>query len=231
MVLGILVPIAVLGLVILAAALIFRRGGEGLDLGPRGLLRLYLYVASLAGVVVLVIGLSGILQAGFAQAFGAGFVYGESPRPITAPCPPGAVNCPPQPPVDLDAQQRQQLERRRADDLIRGLTFAAFGAVFWAAHWTARRGVAGDDDGPRLPRGYYLLGTVVFGLATIILLPTGIYQGLSYLLLPAAPGTFRQGAGESLAGGVVSLPVWLTYLWLVVRDVRVVRALPPPPAA
>src|SRR5439155_1272899 len=77
-----------------------------------------------------------------------------------------------------------------------------------------------------LRRGYLLLGTVIFGIATVILLPTGIYQALSYLILPADQGVFRQGAGDSLPGGVVTLVVWLIYLWLVVRDVRSAPAMP-----
>ena len=67
---------------------------------------------------------------------------------------------------------------------------------------------------------------MIFGLATVVLLPTGIYQALSYLILPAESGVFRQGAGDSLPGGLVTLPIWLIYLWLVVRDVRAVPALP-----
>jgi len=79
---------------------------------------------------------------------------------------------------------------------------------------------------PAFSDGYLLLGTVIFGIATVILLPTGIYQALSYLILPAEAGTFRQGAGDSLPGGLVTLPVWLIYLWLVVRGVRTVPAPP-----
>jgi hypothetical protein len=226
MVLGVLVVVGVLGLVVGGIALVVRGGRGPLDLAPRSVVRVYLYVASLAGIVVLVVGLSGVLNAGFAAAFGNGFVYGESPR-IAAPCPPGAVNCPPGPP-DFDAQQRQQLERRRAEDLIRGLTFTVFGGLFWAAHWLARRGVAtGDEMQSALHRSYLMLGTVVFGLATIVLLPTGIYQAIAYLILPAAPNTFRQGVGDALAGGLVTLPVWLVYLWLALRDLRTSRATPP----
>ena len=71
-----------------------------------------------------------------------------------------------------------------------------------------------------------MLATVIFGLSTIVLLPMGIYQALSYLILPAAADVYRQGAGESLSGGLVTLPVWLIYLGLVVRDARAARPLP-----
>ncbi|HUQ17629.1 MAG TPA: hypothetical protein VM070_07570 [Candidatus Saccharimonadales bacterium] len=226
LILGILVPIAILGLLVVGAVTLFRRGGDALDLAPRNLLRFYLYVASLAGILTLVVGLSGILNAGFAASFGNGFVYGSQPVPALArPCPPNEPKC--SQPDDFQDQQARQAERRRAEDLIRGITFTVFGAVFWAAHWVARRTVIGTDEGRSgLRRAYLMLGTVIFGLSTIALLPTGIYQGLSYLLLPTGDGIYRQGAGESLSGGLVTLPVWLLYLWLVVRDARSARALP-----
>ena len=59
------------------------------------------------------------------------------------------------------------------DDLIRGITFTAFGALFWGAHYLARRGVMATDElTSGLRRGYLMLGTVIFGITTVILLPT-----------------------------------------------------------
>ena len=234
MVLGIIVPVAILGLLVVGAAMLFRRGGDGLDFAPRNLLRIYLYVASLAGIVVLVIGLSGVLNAGLAAAFGTSFVYGSYsgvPAPAISPAcrpdlPPNAPECRGEP-ADLAQRNARELERRRGDDLIRGITFGVFGALFWGAHWGARRGVIGADEPQSgMRRAYLMLGTVIFGLSTIVLLPMGIYQALSYLILPAADGFYRPGAGESLSGGLVTLPVWLIYLWLVVREFRATRALP-----
>jgi hypothetical protein len=213
------------------------------EFAPRNLVRVYLYIASMAGIIVLVVGLSGILTVGFAAAFGNGFVYGDSssiaPMPACAPTSDPNVKCVPPgadvgrslPQSDFADQQRRQLDRRRADDLIRGITFTVFGAVFWGAHFFARRGVVGADERTSgLRRGYLLLGTVIFGIATVVLLPTGIYQALSYLILPADAGIYRQGAGDSLPGGLVTLPVWLIYLWLVVRDVRGAPVVPAPTA-
>jgi hypothetical protein len=124
-------------------------------------------------------------------------------------------------PPDYTQQRLRELDRRRGDDLIKGITFTVFGALFWGAHFFARRGVMGADElTSGLRRGYLLLGTVIFGIATVILLPTGIYQALSYLILPTDNGVYRPGTGDSLPGGLVTLPIWLIFLWLVVRDVR-----------
>jgi hypothetical protein len=231
MVLGVLVAVAIVGAIVGAIAFLVRGGLGAVEFAPRNLVRVYLYIASMAGIIVLVVGLSGILTVGFAAAFGNGFVYGDSssiqPMPACAPTPDPNVKCVPGGQPDFADQQRRQLERRRADDLIRGITFTTFGALFWGAHFLARRGVMGPDElTSGLRRGYLLLGTVIFGIATVILLPTGIYQALSYVILPADLGNYRQGAGDSLPGGLVTLPVWLIYLWLVVRDARTASVKP-----
>ncbi len=226
MVVGVLATVGILGAIVGVIVMLVRGGRGTLELAPRNLVRVYLYIASMAGIIVLVVGLSGILTVGAAAAFGNGFVYGDQPNfyPPVQSCPPTpdpAVKCVPQPPQDFAAQRQHELDRRRGDDLIKGITFTVFGALFWGAHFAARRGVmAADEATSGLRRGYLMLGTVVFGIATVILLPTGIYQALSYLILPADNGVFRSGAGDSLPGGIVTLPVWLTFLWLVVRDAR-----------
>ena len=92
MVLGVLVAVAIVGAIVGAIAILVRGGRNAMDFAPRNLVRLYLYIASMAGIIVLVVGLSGVLTVGFAAAFGNGFVYGDSsniPIPIQAPaCPP-----------------------------------------------------------------------------------------------------------------------------------------------
>ncbi|MDP9265441.1 MAG: hypothetical protein M3O91_04895 [Chloroflexota bacterium] len=75
MLLGILVPVAVLGaLVLIASAFLRRQGAEGagFDVSPRTLLRTYLYIASLAGVILLVVGLASLANVGLAAAGGNG---------------------------------------------------------------------------------------------------------------------------------------------------------------
>src|SRR5438552_3534209 len=80
-----------------------------------------------------------------------------------------------------------------------------------------------------LLRVYLYLGSAIFGIATIALLPMGIYQALSFAIVPPDQFSFRPGAGEALSGGLAALPLWLAYLWLVQRGLR--TALPSPPTA
>lgn len=226
MIFGVIPVIAVLGALALVVVLLLQRGREGVDLSPRGILRLYLYLASLAGIIVLALGLASAVNYGLARAAGDAFIYGgPGPVPATMRCPPEAIGkgCvePTQEQIEAQRiQQKLQTDRRRDEDLIRGITFTVFGAVFWGAHWGARRGVGElDMTMSGLRRGYLMLGTVVFGLATIVLLPTGIYQALSNVLLTTPEHFFRQGA-DALGGGIVSLPIWLMYLRLVVSEFR-----------
>jgi hypothetical protein len=231
MVVGLLVTLGVVGLIALGVVAFIQRGQGTLDLSIRGLLRVYLYLASLVGVIVFTLGVAGIAAFLLAAVFGRDVIYGgppPQPVPALAPaCPPNQT-CPPAPtfPQRVIPDER---ERRQQEDLVRGITQLVFGAIFWGAHWAARKGIVGADErSSGLYRSYLILGTAVFGIATITLLPTGIYQALSLALITAQPGTFRQGAGESLSAGLATLPIWLLYLWLVQRALRAPAA---PPAA
>ncbi|TMB96425.1 MAG: hypothetical protein E6J38_03930 [Chloroflexi bacterium] len=225
MVVGLLATLGILGVIALLVMAFVQRGRETLDFSLRGLLRVYLYLASLVGIVVFTLGIAGIAAFLLAAIFGRDVIYGgppPQPVPAIAPACPPNTTCPPfvtfapRPPVIPDER-----ERRQQEDLVRGVTQLVFGGMFWGAHWAARKGIVGGDErASGLYRAYLILGTAVFGIATIVLLPTGIYQALSQVLITAQPGTFRQGAGESLSGGIATLPIWLLYLWLVQRALR-----------
>ena len=226
MIFGVLAPIAVIGGIGLIIVMLLQQRREGMDLSPRNVLRLYLYLASLAGIVVLALGLASVVNYGLARAVGNEFIYGgPGGVPAAVRCPPEAVGkgCVEPTPEQLERQrieQKLQTDRRRDEDLLRGVTFTFFGALFWGAHWMARRGL-GEAEATMsgMRRGYLMLGTIVFGLSTIVLLPTGIYQALANAILTTPETFFRQGA-DALGGGIVSLPIWLVYLRLVVTEFR-----------
>jgi hypothetical protein len=223
MLIGVLTGLGVLGAIALLIVLFLQRGRDGLDLSLAGLLRVYLYIASLAGVIAFAIGLAGIMLFVLAAAFGPDVTYGGQPAqpvPMTvAPCPPN-VACTPAPAAPLVFIKDNRIQQQ-TQDLVRGVTFVIFGGVFWGAHWWARRALAGvTDRASGLHRAYLILGTAIFGIATIAFLPTGIYQALSFAIVPPDQFTFRPGAGEALSGGLAALPLWLAYLWLVQRALR-----------
>ncbi len=214
MIVAVFVPLAVAALLVFLVVLFVQRGREGLELPTQTLFRAYLYVGSFAAVIVLAFGLAALLNAALASVVGNEFVYGGSdfPRPpIQIACPPGA-DCPQSNITGVLVPLQQEFDRRRAEDAVRGATFTLFGGLFWLVHWLARNRTGLGDQGA-LERAYILIGTAVFGVATIVLLPTGVYQALSNWLVPRPAEFFRQGVGDSLTAGIVSLVIWLIYLW------------------
>src|SRR4029077_19523750 len=144
MLVGVLTALGALGAIALLVVLFLQRGRDGMDLSLGGLLRIYLYLASLAGVIAFAIGLAGIISYVLASAIGLDAIYG-GPRPSIQPafpqqvCPPGTP-CPP--PVNFVPAPDDRV-RQQAEDLVRGVTFVIFGGVFWAADWWARRALGG----------------------------------------------------------------------------------------
>ena len=98
MLVGVLTALGVLGAIGLLVVLFLQRGRDGMDVSLGGLLRLYLYLASLAGVIAFAIGIAGIVSFVLAAAFGLDVVYGgQIPRPEVAPACVPNTPCPPFP--------------------------------------------------------------------------------------------------------------------------------------
>jgi hypothetical protein len=223
--LTILIPVAVLAVFVIIGVLAFQRGREGFDLSGNTVLRAYLYLGSFAGVIALAFGLSALLNGVLASAVGNQIVYGGAPVPAIAPACPSGVACDGFPDLaTITLRQQQENDRRRQEDLLRGATFTVFGAIFYGAHRAGRnvmypRGASVADHGG-LRRAYHLLGTVVFGVGAIALLPAGLYQLLANSLLTLPQDSFRQGVADTLTGGIVSTVLWLLYLRAVLSDTR-----------
>jgi hypothetical protein len=218
--LTLLIPVAVLVVVVIISVLAIQRGREGFDPSGRTVLRAYLYLGSFAGVIALAFGLSALLNGGLASAVGNEIVYGGASIPVVAPLCPVGASCPQ--PADVTQRQQQEYDRGRQEDLLRGATFTVFGALFYGAHRAGRNALyprgAGIVEHGGLRRAYHLLGTVVFGVGAIALLPAGLYQLLANSLLTIPPDSYREGIADTLAGGIVSAVLWLLYLRVVLRD-------------
>lgn len=241
---------AVVGLAAVVGATIFLflrfRAREPISIDPRLLLRLYLYVAIIAGLLVFTQGASSFLRAGMAAAFGEDFSY----RPVFARLP-GPQNRDVPTPLELKdrtrltAPEREELSRvlaeredRRAAleatrrrlgleralevGLIEGIGFTAIGALMLLAHVFGRRALELKDEREGLLARLYLLTIVlVFGVITIVTLPQAVFEALRFGLLDPL-GQFGHDfqPGGKLALSITALPIWLIYLWSAIRAVR-----------
>jgi len=216
--LAVIIPIAILGVLVLGAVMFFQRGSAAIDASPRPLLRVYLYLGSLVSILVLVVGLAQTVT-GVLGAIAPDFTYGNSEQPV--PPPPVQVDATTPPSIAPLRDLQDQNDRRTRESLLQGITSALAGALFWAVHWYGRRTLeTAEERTSSLRRGYYLLGTAIFGIASIVLVPMAVYNTLHWFLIPVAQFEFRPGAGESLAAAIVVVPFWILFLRIVLADYR-----------
>ncbi len=239
---GILVGLAVL--VGGAFHLITRlRTGAPLNIDVRALVRIYLYVGIIAGLLVFTQGASELIKAGAAGLSSKEFSY--SPVWVELP---EDKETKPQHPLELadrgdltdeeleelsqilaerqeentrlnEERDRLGLDRALDEGLIEGISFTIIGALVWVAHMFGRRKIETPEDraGP-LNRIYLVLLTAIFGIITIVSLPQAVFETLRYAVLDPASDHYEPG--EKLALSITALPIWLVYLWNTVRAIR-----------
>ncbi len=200
------------------------RSGERFSFSMRLLFRLYLYVISLISLVILVVGAATLVQAGLGAALGKEFSY----FPIYA----GGVAFPEQIPLEPDGrateeavdeaarqaeeqeQQRERgLDRALQEGILNGISLTLVGAAVWGLHACGRRRLETEDERQGvLSRGYLILLLVIFGVITLVTLPSAIFQTSRYFILEPLDGFSRDRPGGTLAAAIASLPVWAYYL-------------------
>lgn len=219
------------------------RGQQAIDLNPRLLLRIYLLVAILAGLLIFTQGAANLLQAALAEIDEPQFSY----QPVWVSIPADGVG---RTPTALELKDRDQLtdaereelaallaedertrveqeeerrllglERARDEGLIEGVTFLLLGALIWGAHFAGRRVLEQEDERQGLLNRLFLTGaTIAFGVITIVLLPQAIFESLNYALLDERD--FGDHPGEMLVLSITTLPIWLAFLWQAIRAIK-----------
>lgn len=105
------------------------------------------------------------------------------------------------------------------EGLIQGISFLVIGLAIWGSHFAGRRWLETKEERDSLlSRVYLTLVTVTFGVITIVYLPQAAFETLSYVLLEPLD-QYRQ-PGEKLSLSITALPIWLIYLWQVIRAIR-----------
>jgi hypothetical protein len=241
--LGLLIPLAIILLLgAIAAVAVFVaqrvRAGEPLALPLRSILVGYFHLMSMAAVLLLAVGLATLLKAALSEPLGRSFSYSLPSRELMARPPfgpeaPGAFR-----PTPEQIEQQYQFVLRQAEeqyrnDLLQGATMLVVGIVLWPLQtWGRRRiGRPGDPAADFFARTQLILLLVLTSLVGIFSLPTGIYEGLRYLLLRTDQVAFQQPPGGSISTALVFVPLWVVYLWAALRRTRAEITTPGPAAA
>jgi hypothetical protein len=209
--LGLLIPVAVLGLIAWVIVGFTRaRGAEPFTLATAT--ALYARVALIAGLVMGLVGVGIIIKAVLGFINLAYSYYTPQAYPVGDGKPPAEVGLSP----DFLVQQRGQ-------DLVLGITLLVVGVLVAVAHYYLARAVSGMPGGSPgwITRGTLLAVTVVTAIAGIPAAAFGIYQMLSYFII-GTPAT-QQPWGDPLGQAIAFVPAWIYAMMRLVRDLR-----PPP---
>ena len=222
------------------------RTGQTVQISMRFLLRLYMYVVIIVGLLLFTQGVSHLLRAGMAGAGGKDFSY----RPVFV-SRPGFQEIRSPKPIELKErgdltdeeleelaqiiaerekkslelrreQQSEGLDRAFKEGLIQGISFTIIGAIIWIVHVLGRRRLETQEEHESpLNRIYLIVIVVTFGVITLVNLPQAVFESLRfYLLDPVDEFSGRYQPGGKLALSIATLPVWIVYLMSAVRAVR-----------
>lgn len=231
-ILSIVVALAILVLMIVGVVYGIQRvrHGEGVSVSLRQVLVFYFYVMTVVTLMVMVSGLSRLVQAGLAVPLGKEFSYypvyyaEDYPVPVRLEAPPApavapTVTPPEEGPTAEDEAREKGLDQAFKEGILSGLNFVVVGGVFWLVHQWGRRRYG--RNGQLLEQLYLLSLLAIFAGMTLYSLPTGLYDTLRYHFLDARE---ISPPGGRLATAIVALPFWLFYLSAAFRKLRTSRA-------
>lgn len=233
---SILVPIfVILGLIVVIAGVVFlitrSRQGKPFSLSLRFILLAYFYLICLISIVIVVSGLVSLVNAGLSGPLGTGFSY-QSPGPVgrIPALPPPGVDGGPQkvpPPTPTPEQlqqelqqQQQQVNSQRQDDIINGSSKIVIAGLIWFFHWLGRRSMKKTPTPGELflSQAYLIIPLLIFGIVSIVSLPTAAYQAIRYYVYTPQPYDYIQAPGNALATAISFVPFWIYYLKATIKE-------------
>jgi hypothetical protein len=174
-------------------------------------LRMYVYLALLAGIVLVSAGLAGEISSGIGLAFGKDIMAGDAPGTTytAARCQdfleyhPDAANC-----TDAAVAHHFDEQWRNADLAL------VLGIIVLAAHWYLRRRFAKHESAHSLPRETFAtFGMAAFGSVAPLLLLFGVASTIA---------TPRSSGAQYIVDGAVALLFFALFLRPGVRSLRTI---------
>ena len=95
----------------------------------------------------------------------------------------------------------------QAEEVVRGATLVVAGVAFWTLHYLLPR--PSIPGATLLYQAFVIVGTLAFGIATVVTLPSGVAPEIQRLF--GAQAASR--ADGTLGGGLAGLILWLGHLW------------------
>lgn len=185
------------------------RSGEPMVFPTRLMFRIYLYLITLVSLVTLLTGISDLAQAGLGAALGKEFSYNPSFVAAPRPLPDGTE------PEDFEkrlAESEAGLERAMKEGLLDGISLTIVGALVLGLHvWGRTRLETVEERQDILHRIYLIVMLAIFGVVTLVALPTATFETLRFYILEADQSRGTRPGGP-LATAIVTLPVWVYYL-------------------
>ena len=215
---GLAIPILIIAAIVY---FIFRvKSGISISISYKAALRVYFYIVILVSVGLTGLGgISTLINVGLGETIGREFSYGEvyqehrESQSFT---------------TDEDSSSYglrdtrslpEKLDLEMKGNLINGISLTVIGAFLMIIHFLGRRWVETEDEHSDLLRRLYLVaGLAVFSVITIVSLIAGIPETLRYALLELEPG--RESPGQALSIAIIGLPIWATYLFATLKNVR-----------
>ena len=115
----------------------------------------------------------------------------------------------------------ERLVYKVKESMIFGVSLLLIGIILGLVHLVARRSIETETERVDILRRVYLFaGLLVFAVASIISLTVAIPETLSYMFIGARPGDEYLSPGEPLSIAIISLPVWILYLYLTLRNIK-----------